>query len=152
MLNLEIPGLSVSLMQAMVLASESCTNKIDEEGGLILKRNEDCCFVKVENKYAGTDIAGGLYETEMQSLSKNVFPLLKEGWQMFASFHTHPMFSASPSSIDMTKLFLGFKYNVIFAPVNDVQPNMFSITIWENDKPYRYYINKHKILELISSL
>ena len=150
MLDVEIPGLSVSLMQSMLIASESCTNKIDEEGGLILKREEDYRFVRVENRYAGTDTACGLYETEMRSLSSGVFSRLSEGWQMFASFHTHPMYSAHPSSIDMSKLFLGFKYNIIYAPLHDVHPKMFSITIWENDNTKTYKITKHKILELIS--
>lgn len=132
------------LIAAMLDASKRCAHHIEEEGGIILNKDEEYTFVKVKNIYEGTDVAAGLYETDQSELSSLVLTKVGEGWKFYASFHTHPQFSPAPSSLDLGKLFQGFKYNVIYSPIME----MFSCSQWFGDQSVHSYIPK-KTLEIL---
>jgi hypothetical protein len=133
------------LWTQLLTASEVCDHATEEQGGLILSRDESFLFVPIRNIHIGTITAVGLYETDKLELKTKVFTRMSEGWRMFASFHTHPMFSATPSVTDMTYLFQGFESNYIYAP----KPQVFSATIWEGEKSKTTFIPKEKIKELL---
>jgi proteasome lid subunit RPN8/RPN11 len=114
--------------RAVAQAAEECTHPLEEEGGVILHKESDYCFVKINNIHQGTDTAIALYEAEKNELGRCVFDKYKDGWLLFASFHTHPQFAPYPSSIDLGTLFQGFEHNVIYAPLH----NTFSYSTWEN--------------------
>jgi hypothetical protein len=135
------------LWSALLSAVQVCTHASEEEGGLILKKEAQYLFVKIRNIYEGTATAIGLYETDKLELKERIFSRMGDGWQMHASFHTHPCFSATPSSTDMTYLFQGFKYNYIYAP----RPKAFSITSWEGDNSQTKYILKETIEALLDT-
>jgi proteasome lid subunit RPN8/RPN11 len=125
------------LAHEMGKASSLCGRSPEEEGGIILEKDGEYAFVKVKNKHSGDSIAEGLYETDLEDLQKNVFPMVENGWKFYASFHTHPSFSPTPSKLDLEKLFTGFKYNVIFAS----QQKVFSYSEWlPDDRMFIYYI------------
>lgn len=113
----------------MLSAVEQCIHPLEEEGGVVLFKDGTYLFVRVKNIYEGTPTAKGLYETDQEELIANVLSKVGEGWKLFASFHTHPTFSATPSQLDVSALFRGFKYNIIYSPVR----GEFSYSIWEND-------------------
>jgi len=119
-----------ALASELLKASEICCHETEEEGGLVLIRKDEYKFVPVENIYKGTPTAVGLYETEQSDFTDKVFPLLKECWKFYASFHTHPSFSPTPSNLDLTVLFQGFKHNYIYAP----RLTEFSYTTWSDNK------------------
>ena len=107
-----------SLARAIATATVECGDSKEEEGGIILTLNQpfrEYKFIKVINDRRGTLSARGLYVANPEDFGKHVFPLISEGWNMYASFHTHPTFPATPSSLDEDKLFRGFKYNFIFS-------------------------------------
>lgn len=139
--------ISAKLSEAMLTASERCNHPVDEEGGLILNRDDDYCFVFINNIHAATSRAVGLYEADTGMFATSVLPKLQSGWRMFSSFHTHPRFSADPSSLDFAKLFQGFRHNIIYAPLHDSEPETFSITEWINDTPNTTKITKRELLE-----
>lgn len=131
----------------MIAASERCSHPVDEEGGLILNRDNDYCYIHINNIHAATPRAVGLYEADTGMFATSVLPKLQDGWKMFSSFHTHPRFSADPSSLDFAKLFQGFKHNIIYAPLYDSEPQTFSITEWIDDIPHTTKITKRELLE-----
>jgi hypothetical protein len=133
------------LARAILKAAESCPHKIEEEGGIILEKDGEYCFVKVKNIYEGTDIAAGLYETDQTELKEKVLNKVGDGWKFYASFHTHPRYTSTPSRLDLEKLFQGFKYNVIFSPVKEI----FSYSQWLGDESAPYYIPKTTLESLI---
>jgi len=135
------------LMETMLEAADSCTDPVEEQGGIILSKNNEYCFVKVKNIHAGTSVAAGLYETDQQELREHVFSKMGEGWKFHASFHTHPQWSPVPSSLDLEKLFQGFKYNVIFAP----KPATFCYAEWVEDRCVMQYIPKKTLQSLLKS-
>ena len=100
----------------------------EEQGGIILEREGVFEFAKIRNMHQNTPTAAGLYETDHEELKYKIFPkVFNEGWKMHASFHTHPApMSSTPSHTDLSKLFQGFKYNIILA----VYDNMFSYSMW----------------------
>lgn len=107
-----------SLARAIATATVECGDSKEEEGGIILTLNQplrEYKFIKVINDRRGTLSARGLYVANPEDFGKHVFPSISEGWNMYASFHTHPTFPATPSSLDEDKLFRGFKYNFIFS-------------------------------------
>jgi proteasome lid subunit RPN8/RPN11 len=134
-----------SLVLALVQASEECSHTQEEEGGLILSKDEERLFIKIKNKHKGTVQAVGLYETDLTELKDKVFSKLSEGWKMYASFHTHPSFSPSPSSLDLNSLFVGFVYNFIYSPIGQI----YSLNTWLGDTSYPYYVPKTTLLELL---
>ena len=113
--------IDVFLVNSLGAAVRECGNSNEEEGGIILvKQNpsnggRSFKFVKVLNKMVGTPAARGLYVADPGEFGEKAFPLLTQGWRQYASFHTHPTFSPTPSSLDEDKLFRGFKYNFIFS-------------------------------------
>jgi proteasome lid subunit RPN8/RPN11 len=123
-------NLENNLKAVLLDAVEICKHPVEEEGGIILQRNNDYMFVYVLNIFRNTPTAAGLYETEQDMLATDVFPKLAEGWRFYASFHTHPSFSPTPSNLDLTALFQGFKHNFIYAP----KLNEFSYTTWINNE------------------
>lgn len=115
-----IEKINKGLARAIATATVECGGSKEEEGGIILVLDQpagirEYKFIKVINDRRGTLSARGLYVANPEDFGKNVFPLITEGWNMYASFHTHPTFSATPSSLDEDKLFRGFKYNFIFS-------------------------------------
>lgn len=107
-------------------ASLTCENETTEEqGGIILEKNGEYKFQHIKNLHAGTPTAHGLYEVPSDGM-KDVSALVMDGWRIYASFHTHPAFSARPSNLDTSQLFRGFKYNVIIS----LHTGMFSISEW----------------------
>jgi proteasome lid subunit RPN8/RPN11 len=131
-----------AFMQAMLEAAEMCSDDSDESGGIILEKDrKDYRFVKLKSKYQGKPEGPALYEVCDEDLKNLVFPEISKGWRFFASFHTHPSFSATPSSIDLTTLFRGFKHNVIYSIATDT----FSYSTWEDKKSVCTYIPRKKL-------
>ena len=133
------------LWTQVITASEACTHPLEEEGGLLLEKDGEYLFVAIKNIHAGSQTAISLYETDKLELRDKVFSKLGEGWLMSASFHTHPCFSATPSTTDMTYLFQGFKDNYVYAP----KPKVFSVTSWEGDITKTTFVPLEKIKELL---
>ena len=118
-----------SLANELNRAAVLCGKSNEEEGGVILVKGAEYEFIKIRNLYAGSKVAIGLYETEANELKTLVIPRIADGWQMYASFHTHPACGPHPSQLDLGKLFQGFKYNYIFAS----QSKLFSLSEWMGD-------------------
>lgn len=135
-----------TLSHALLEAVKECNHTLEEEGGIILNKENDYLFVKIKSIFSGTPTAIGLYETDKSELGKKVLMRMSsEGWQMYASFHTHPSFSAEPSNTDMTYLFRGFKHNYIYAP----RSKYFSLTSWEGDECSTQYTSRKQIESLL---
>jgi proteasome lid subunit RPN8/RPN11 len=117
--------------KAVLDAADQCDHPLEEEGGVLLARKDDYRFVKIKNKHKGSHTAISLYEADKLELGKLLFDRYKEGWEICASFHTHPSFSPYPSNLDLDTLFQGFKHNVIYAARNH---GVFSYSTWENDQ------------------
>jgi len=130
----------------MVAAAEQCLSTIEEEGGIILEKDGEYVFVHVKNKHADTPRAPTLYETDLTELKEHVLGKVAEGWKFYASFHTHPSFSPNPSNLDLSELFTGFKYNIIYSPKLD----LFSFNQWVGNKSITYYIPTHTLKHLIN--
>ena len=130
--------MNARLAKTILQAAESCPDAVEEQGGIILAKDGEYCFVKVKNIHEGTSTAAGLYETDQTELKDNVLTKVGDGWKFYASFHTHPKWSAVPSNLDLEKLFQGFKYNVIFSPVKEI----FSYSQWLGEQSAPYYIPK----------
>lgn len=125
-------GVNVSLARAVAAAVESCTDPVEEEGGCILASGlGEFKFMKVLNYKTGTPVARGLYVADPDAFGGEVFPELSRGWNLYASFHTHPTFTATPSTLDRKELFRGFKYNYIYS----IQEKTLSYSEWspQND-------------------
>jgi proteasome lid subunit RPN8/RPN11 len=119
---------NISLGRALTTAAIDCPKRNEEEGGVILKKigGDAYTFVKVKNLHEGTPTAYGLYVVEPENFGEMVIPALKKRWELYASFHTHPQFSSTPSSLDYEKLFQGFKYNYIYSHMD----REFSCSDW----------------------
>ena len=122
---------NISLANQLIRAADECTNIKEEEGGIILERDGDYKFIRIKNKYEGTSKAYGLYETDKEQLQELLKKhVMEEGWKLYASFHTHPTFSPSPSSLDVSALFGSFKYNYIYA----TEKRIFSYSQWVDEE------------------
>lgn len=119
-------NMDVNLAEQVYRAAVLCGQSNEEEGGIILKKDADFLFHKIKNIYTGSNTAIGLYEADEFEFKNLIVPEIAKGWKMYGSFHTHPSFSATPSSLDMSKLFLGFKHNFIYA----TERNIFSSSVW----------------------
>lgn len=105
------------LDQQLQLAMQSVQyDGAEEEGGFILKREDEYLFVKVKNANTGTEVALVLFTADRAEFGTKVIPHQKDGWIIWASFHSHPGNSVMPSSTDLTKLFKGFPNNFIYSP------------------------------------
>ena len=111
----------------------------EEKGGVILYKDEDFKFIKLENKHKGTPTSHTLYEVNPDEFGKIMTDYVTKGWQLFSSFHTHPSFPPTPSSTDMNYLFPGYKYNTIYSKLNRV----FNITVWIEDKVVGFLTRRH---------
>lgn len=126
-----------SLTESLIGAQKLCTHPDEEQGGVIIEKAGEFKFIKLKNDYEGTSTAVSLYEANRTEMADLVLPsILKGGWRLYASFHTHPRFSATPSSIDYKNIFEGFKYNIIYSN----KDAMFSFTEWLNDLTVTVYI------------
>lgn len=135
---------SKKLLNSLVCAVCECPHRVEEEGGIILNKDDDYVFVRIKNIHENTQTAYGLYETDLCELKTKIFPKIAEGWKLYASFHTHPMFGASPSSLDINKLFEGFKNNYIYSPIQKT----YSITTWKNNNWNIQFITKEELENL----
>lgn len=133
------------LLTAVLTAGDQCQHAVEEEGGIILAKDNGYVFAKVKNIHAGTSEAVGLYETDQHELKDKVLDEVAKGWQIYASFHTHPSFSPAPSSLDMHSLFQGFKYNIIFSP----RTYMYSFSEWVGPKSIIYYVPTETLKHLL---
>lgn len=95
-----------------------CTNRNEEEGGVIIHHppSGEFKFHHFRNENSGTPRALTLYIADRTAFASTVFPKFKEGWRLFASFHTHPQFPPGASNTDITYLFKGFRRNFIYSP------------------------------------
>lgn len=105
-----------TLKASLLKALETCAVDHEEHGGIILFKNPEYEFVKLTNLNTGTEVATALWTADRDEYCKLIIPkITKEGWKQYASFHIHPAFSANPSIIDLTQLFLGFPINYIYS-------------------------------------
>lgn len=106
------------LLKELIKARKSCENPLEEEGGVVMHLDYDKYeFIKIKNVHAGSATAIGLYEADSIEFSEKAISKMKDGWKLYASFHTHPTFPPQPSSLDVSTLFQGFKYNFIYSPL-----------------------------------
>lgn len=119
-----------SLTKAIHRFIDTCENKLEEEGGVILKKNGEYRFIKLANTLKGTQTAIALYKVDPIEYGKLVIPLFGEGWRLYASAHIHPSFSTQYSGIDYHNLFQGFKINFIYSH----RFNELSEYEWTEDK------------------
>lgn len=110
------PDIAPSLIDCLNQAIASSTNQIEEEGGIILKKEDEYKYIKIRNNHTGTKIAWGLYEVDRQEYGNNIIPLFNGSWRNYATFHTHPNGCRPyPSLIDLTRLFKGARTNFIYS-------------------------------------
>lgn len=124
---------NINLGRVLVTAAMECPDRLEEEGGVILKNVRDhsaFTFVKVKNVHRRTSTAHGLYVAEPEDFGSKVIPMLSKKWELYASFHTHPQFSSTPSMLDYDKLFQGFRYNYIYS----TRDREFSCSDWSPQK------------------
>jgi hypothetical protein len=138
---------NIGLGRVLTGAAIDCPNRNEEEGGVILinHKKKEYCFVKVRNLHEGTPTAYGLYVADPEEFGGRVIPMLSKGWELYASFHTHPQFPCTPSQLDYNKLFQGFKYNYIYSSrdlefsCSDWSPQMDLHTVKINLETLQYY-------------
>jgi proteasome lid subunit RPN8/RPN11 len=136
--------ISGALAGAIVDGVNECRHKFEERGGVIMEKFGDYTFVFLSNVHEDSPIAYGLYEASRDEFGSRVIPLMQQGWKLFASFHTHPKFTAHPSSLDLSKLFQGFKYNVIYSDLD----TLCSFSEWVADTITTKYIELPTLLKL----
>lgn len=107
-----------SLVQQLNNAIVECQNLAEEEGGLIIQKDDSFSFIKVTNSHSGNPIAQGLWEPDRNEFAQKVLAKYKEGWRIYASLHTHPIFLPTPSVLDLTELFRGFPINFIYSKLH----------------------------------
>jgi len=132
------------LSGAIVDGINQSRDPFEERGGVILEKYGDYEFKLIKNIHTDTPVAYGLYEADRNEFGEFIIPLMTSGWKLFASFHTHPTFSATPSALDLAKLFQGFKHNVIYS----VQDETCSISSWEGELLKTKYIPISTLLEI----
>lgn len=112
----EQPELSPSLLTALRAAVTECENEDKEErGGVIIQKDGNYEFIALRNMKAGTPEARGLWMVHPDDFGKYVVKKLCAGWKAYGSFHTHPSFTASPSTTDLNILFKGYSTNYIYS-------------------------------------
>jgi len=132
--------------KVILAAQQECTHPSEEEGGIILEKNNEFKFIKVINEHKGTPTAIGLYAANQKEIAALVLPnVIKDQWKFYASFHTHPRFSATPSMIDHKYLFEGFRYNIIYSIVDQT----FSFNSWTENDLITVYISLDKFKNLL---
>jgi len=127
-----------SLIQSLQSAKLSYKPELNEEqGGFIIKDSHGkYSFVPVRNRNTGQPVAKSLYTADKAEFAKKVLtPCMLSGFELYASFHTHPKgYPAKPSRTDLTELFTGHTVNYIWAPQED-ELNQFTYTCdgWDGD-------------------
>ncbi len=114
----------MTLRNALSSAVERCWGSVDdfeERGGVILRnsKSDTYLFVFLRNANTGTDIAPVLFTADRDEYAELIIPLLRNGYQHYASFHTHPKFQPWPSMIDLNELFPGFPINYIYSGLTE---------------------------------
>ena len=130
--------------KAVLDAADACVRLDEEEGGIILAKDNEYKFLHVENMHSGTPVAIGLYEADRLEFGSKIVPLIAEGWRLFSSFHTHPPYAATPSSLDLGTLFKGFKHNVIYANGQ----RTFSYSRWCQESVVTVYAKLEAIIKI----
>lgn len=136
--------LTSRLAGAIIDAVNACRHKFEERGGVILEKFGDYTFVHLTNIHENSPVAHGLYEANRNEFGVKVIPMMQEGWKLFSSFHTHPRFTPDPSSLDLAKLFQGFKYNVIYSELDAT----CSLSEWTAETLKTKYIELPILLKL----
>jgi proteasome lid subunit RPN8/RPN11 len=136
--------LTSPLAGAIIDAINSCRHKFEERGGVILEKFGDYTFVYLTNIHENSPVAYGLYEADRKEFGVKIVPMMQEGWKLFSSFHTHPRFASDPSSLDLEKLFQGFKYNVIYSEI----ASNCSLSEWREETIKTKYIELPTLLKL----
>lgn len=141
-MNLFDTSLLKAFVDVSMKAAKECSSFEDyEEGGIIFEKNGEFKFEKIDNIHHGTSRGISLYEVYTPYFGKLISEQVQDGWKLFASFHTHPSFSAQPSKIDLDYLFKGYKYNVIYSHPTDT----FAFCVWLEDSCYTFFMKKHLI-------
>ena len=111
--------ISTTLAEAELAAREQCGYTGEEQGGFIIQAEDSFEFVKVSNMNTGDPIAPVLYTADPNEFGALVHARRFEtpSWRLYASFHTHPGCSTTPSSTDLRKLFCNFQRHYIYAPL-----------------------------------
>jgi len=105
-----------TIESSLISAIAQCDSAIlEEEGGVIVVKDDSFKFIKLTNDNAGKPIARGLWTANPKEYGQKVITTFRDGWKQHASFHTHPQFAPYPSDIDLTKLFQSFKTNYIYS-------------------------------------
>jgi hypothetical protein len=138
---------SINFSRVILEAAEICGGSDEEKGGVILEKDDSFLFVPLRNDHAGTHTAIGLYVANRAELGEKIIERIREGWRLFASFHTHPSFSATPSQLDLTVLFRGFKHNVIYSAATKT----FSYSTWRNEQSVATYTSLDTVLSTSQS-
>lgn len=106
-----------SLRVAIQLAVRHCPGIDEEEGGFIVRREQEFEFHHVKNQHTGTPVAVGFYEPEPQEYGDKIIQSYSRRFYNYGSFHTHPTgCRALPSMTDLTRLFNGQPHNFIWSP------------------------------------
>jgi proteasome lid subunit RPN8/RPN11 len=140
-------GINNSFAQEMIRAASICGRSIEEEGGIIMTHGTEAEFVKIRSIHVGTTTAHGLYEADKSDFGQIITPMVRDGWKITASFHTHPAFSATPSNLDLNVLFRGFKHNVIYA----TERNVFSYSVWTAEDLNTFYMTADTLKQVAYS-
>lgn len=105
------------LLGAIQQAVCQCPGINEEEGGFILRKEENFEFVKISNQHTGTSAAAYFYEANRTEYGSKVISKYNDGFKNHASFHTHPLgCRARPSMTDLSRLFNGAPCNFIWSP------------------------------------
>ena len=111
---------SPSLQDCLKDAINSISTQLEEEGGVILKKDIEFKFVKIRNINTGSSKAYGLYEVDRSEYGAKIIPLFNTGWVNYATFHTHPQYCHPyPSITDLTRLFKSAPVNFIYSDYYD---------------------------------
>ena len=112
-------NLSDTLSEAIRLCHDSIDpeRRVEEHGGWIVQKDDEFKFFFLRNDNAGTPQANVLFLANQQDVGKGpLTAMAKEGWKNYATFHTHPQFSVTPSSLDWNQMFQCCPYNFIYSP------------------------------------
>lgn len=109
-----------SLKAALLLACHLCNGEInEEEGGFIVRKDDEYRFHKIRNANTGTPVAEALFTADKTEFGDKIIKgeMIKNKAIIDSSFHTHPTnYPPIPSHTDLTRLFKGFPINYIYSP------------------------------------
>ena len=118
--------LNQKLKQTLLQAIHACyvdvpvLTQLEEHGGWILKKDDEYKFFFLRNSNTGTVRAQMLFSADSKDVANGPLKaMMREGWTNYGTFHTHPQFSITPSSIDWNLLFQNSKHNFIYSPATE---------------------------------